>query len=113
MTTVEFKINANKELEYFKKFVNFFGTSKLKKEKMTIEAASPAITESIPILFMIIDNKLNKLWQEVNLNKVRGSYQEVDKILDKLIKIYQTEKRFIPLINKSIEVIKNEQQQNL
>jgi len=75
-----------------------------KKEKMPIEAASVAINESIPILFMLVNPDIGKLFPEITVDRVRKSYQEVDRIIDKLIDVYKSEKNFIKLINKAIEI---------
>ncbi|MGV8152403.1 MAG: hypothetical protein ACP5OG_04935 [Candidatus Nanoarchaeia archaeon] len=75
-----------------------------KKMKMPPEAADIGVNESIPILFMLNNPKLSKLWQDITLDRVRNSYAEVNRIIDPLIKYYESEKNFKKLIQKAIEL---------
>lgn len=77
-----------------------------KKEKMSIEAASTTINEALPLLLMVVNKDLGKLWPDISLERVRNSYPGVNKIIDELVKIYKPNMNFIELINKSIEIKK-------
>ncbi|MDD5191848.1 MAG: hypothetical protein PHH54_04200 [Candidatus Nanoarchaeia archaeon] len=78
-----------------------------KKGKMSAKAVSTGVNESIPILLMVANPELSKLWSDITLDKVRNSYPEVNRIIDPLLDFYKTEKDFKKLIEKAVEL--NEQ----
>lgn len=75
-----------------------------KKLLMPKKCASTGVVELIPILFMVVNTNLGKLWPDITLERVRNSYRRVNRIIKGLVEYYKSEKDFQKIVEKVIEL---------